>query len=107
MNYEDALEWFTHAIKVQEDWPDAHYGLALCSLKLKKNKEAVTHIENATKWSIEEYNVKMYKRKQRDDKRRKEILNAIAKGKASPRTMAAGVPDENSDVPISPEDDDS
>ena len=41
MNYEDALEWFSHAIKVQQDWPDAHYGLALCCLKLKRNNEAV------------------------------------------------------------------
>jgi len=33
--YEQALEWFKHAINVDEKWPDAHYGLTLCCLKLK------------------------------------------------------------------------
>jgi tetratricopeptide (TPR) repeat protein len=73
MNYEDALEWFSHAIKVQQDWPDAHYGLALCCLKLKRNKEAVEHIENATKWSIEDYKIKMKKRKLREDLKKIQI----------------------------------
>lgn len=50
--YEEALEGFLHAIAVDERWPDAHYGLALCSLKLLKNADAVTHIENAVRWSI-------------------------------------------------------
>ena len=63
--YEEALGWFVHAINVQKDWPDAHYGLALCCLKLKRNPEAVEHIENAKKWSIEEYKVKMHKRQKR------------------------------------------
>ena len=52
-----------HAIEVQRDWPDAHYGLALCCLKLKRYEQAVEHIENAKKYSIEEYKQKMEKRR--------------------------------------------
>ena len=68
--YDLALVWFQHAIKVQENWPDAHYGLALCCLKLERNQEAVSHIENATKWSIDEYKIKMKKRRKREDLKR-------------------------------------
>lgn len=47
-----ALEWFLKAIEVDDKWPDAHYGLALCSLKLNNNHDAVRHIEKAVYWSI-------------------------------------------------------
>ena len=57
--YHDAHQSFTAAIECRENWPDAHYGLALCCLKLKRNQEAVNHIENAKKWSIEEYENKV------------------------------------------------
>ena len=57
--YDDAFDWFKAAINCRENWPDAHYGLALCCLKLKRNQEAVEHIENAKKWSMEEYENKV------------------------------------------------
>lgn len=82
--YEEALGWFLHAIDVQKDWPDAHYGLALCCLKLKRNQEAVEHIENAKKWSIEEFKTKMHKRYKRQQQKIKEMEEAIAKGEANP-----------------------
>ena len=62
-HYEEAIGKFMHAIEVQKDWPDAHYGLALCCLKLKRFEEAVEHIENAKRYSIEEYKQKMEKRR--------------------------------------------
>lgn len=51
------------AINVDSKWPDAHYGLALCALKLKLNAEAVEHIHNAMVWGIEEFQEKVAKRK--------------------------------------------
>lgn len=66
-NYAKALEWFKNAIGVKMNWPDAHYGLALCCLKIPDMKEdAVEHIENAVKYSIEEYNKLCEKRRIRD-----------------------------------------
>lgn len=35
--YEEALSQFKQAVGVEESWPDAHYGLALCCLALKRN----------------------------------------------------------------------
>jgi tetratricopeptide (TPR) repeat protein len=106
-DYSAALEWFYHAIKVEEDWPDAHYGLALCCLKLKKNQEAVHHIENATKWSIEEYKTKMKKRKRREELRRIELQEAIAKGNANPKANKDVDGESESKEVLCPEDDDS
>ena len=61
--YEEALDGFLHAIEVDPKWPDAHYGLALCSLKLNKNSDAVKHIESAVRWSIAAYEEIVLKRK--------------------------------------------
>lgn len=57
--WDEARSWFLHAIEVDDKWPDAHYGLVLCSLKLKKFQEAVDHIEKAKQWSIVEYQQKL------------------------------------------------
>lgn len=84
-SYKEALEWFTHAINVDEKWPDAHYGLALCSLKLNLSSEAVGHIENAMKWNVNEYNIKVEKRRVRALQRERERQEEAEKmGAASP-----------------------
>lgn len=31
-DYRNAYDWFNRAIKVDDEWPDAHYGLVLCCL---------------------------------------------------------------------------
>lgn len=78
--YGEALNWFHHAINVDNEWPDAHYGLALCSLKLGRNEEALKHIEEAVTWSIAEFKVKMRKRRIKARERRRAIEDAMAKG---------------------------
>jgi len=34
-------------IKVEPVWPNAHFGLALCCIRLEENATAVHHIEQA------------------------------------------------------------
>lgn len=82
--YEEALSWFKHAVSVDLKWPDAHYGLALCSLKLKRNHDAVNHISNAVKYSIEEYKDKVRRRRIARVEKRRALQEAIEKGEASP-----------------------
>ena len=86
--YEDASKEFKHAISVDQKQPDAHYGLALCCLKLNKNEDAVRNIENAVLYSFEEYSDKIDRRKQRKYQRLRELEEAIAKGEKSPPTGA-------------------
>ena len=81
--YEDASQEFKHAISVDEKWPDAHYGLALCSLKLGKNADAVNDIESAVKWSIDDYESKVRRREQRKRERRRALEEAILKGETA------------------------
>lgn len=57
--FEESLAGFEHAVSVDEKWPDAHYGLALCCLQLERYKDAVKHITNAMKWSIDDYQQKV------------------------------------------------
>ena len=82
--FEKSLEGFQHAISVDEKWPDAHYGLALCCLQLKRYEDAVKHITNAMRWSIDDYNRKVRLRKEREDQRRQELDEALATGNATP-----------------------
>lgn len=60
--YEAAMDRFTQAINVEMSWPDAHYGLALCCLKLERYPEAVEHILNAERYNIEHYKDKVLRR---------------------------------------------
>lgn len=73
--WDEARSWFLHAIEVDDKWPDAHYGLVLCSLKLEKYQEAVEHIEKAKQWSIVEYQQKVDQRKRREKIKKLEEMN--------------------------------
>lgn len=56
--YDEALAQFTQAVNVEREWPDAHYGLALCCLMLERYPDALGHILNA-----EEHNITQYRKK--------------------------------------------
>ena len=47
--YQESQHWFKHAIQVNQNWPDALYGLTLVSLRLNQPENAVTYIEKAFK----------------------------------------------------------
>ena len=82
--FEDSLKGFQHAISVDEKWPDAHYGLALCCLQLKQYEEAVKHITNAMKWNINDYKKKVQLRQERENERRKALAADLEAGNAPP-----------------------
>ena len=61
----------------------------MCCLRLERYQDAVKHITNAKKWSIEEYKKKVHLRQERENERRKALAADLEAGNVPPQFAAA------------------